>query len=120
MNIRDRGPLTMIRQWWKRHFASAGRPDGPGDSDPFERCPRCGQAFDPRDLEQVLPHFEHQLAAGAPRPETLVRHEDRPSHPENVVPFRRGRLGVGSARRDQRPSSPRTAEADHAKLKSDA
>ena len=41
------------------------------------------------DLDQVLPHFEHQLAAGAPRPEKMVRHEDVPAHPENVVPFRR-------------------------------
>ena len=68
------------------------RPDDFRDGDQFERCPCCGQAFNARDLEQVLPHFEHQLAAGAPRPEKLVRHEDLPSAPENVVPFRR-RLG---------------------------
>lgn len=97
MKIRDRGPLAMIRDWWKRHFDSAGRPDGPGDSDQFERCPCCGEAFNARDLEQVLPHFEHQLAAGAPQPEKLMRHEDRPPHPENVVPFRRRRQGSAKA-----------------------
>ena len=79
----------MIRKWWKRHFDSAARPGGPGDGDRLERCPCCGQAFNARDLEQVLPHFEHQLAVGAPRTGTLVRHEDAPPQPENVVPFRR-------------------------------
>jgi hypothetical protein len=97
----------MIREWLKRHFESAVRPAVSRDRDQLERCPCCGQAFNARDLEQVLPHFEHQLAAGAPRPEMLVRHEDPPAHAENVVPFRR-RL-EGSA-----------AEADHAKMKSDA
>ena len=82
----------MIRQWWKRYFDSAARTDGPVDSDRVERCPCCGQTFDGQDLEQVLPHFMHQLAAGAPRPEKLVRQEDLPPQPENVVPFRR-RLG---------------------------
>jgi hypothetical protein len=86
----------MIREWLKRHFESALHPDVTRGSEQFERCPCCGQAFNARDLEQVLPHFEHQLAAGAPRPETLVRHEDLPSPAENVVPFRR-RLG-GSAK----------------------
>jgi hypothetical protein len=79
----------MIREWLKRHFESAVRPAVSRDSVRFERCPCCGQAFNARDLEQVRPHFEHQLAAGAQRPEKLVGHEDRPAHPENVVPFRR-------------------------------
>jgi hypothetical protein len=80
----------MIRQWWRRHFDSAPRPDGPGDSDRLEHCPCCGQAINPRDLEQVLPHFEHQLALGAAPPEVLLPPEDLPSpHRENVVPFRR-------------------------------
>jgi hypothetical protein len=87
----------MIRQWWKRHFDGAARAGGPADSERLERCPCCGQAFNARDLEQVLPHFEHQLAAGAPRPEKLVRHEDVPAHPENVVPFRRRREGAAKS-----------------------
>lgn len=87
----------MIRQWWKRHFDGAARARGPADSERFERCPCCGQAFNARDLEQVLPHFEHQLAAGAPRPEKMVRHEDVRAHPENVVPFRRRREGAATS-----------------------
>ena len=83
----------MIRQWWKRHFASASRLDDRAGSNRVERCSCCGQAFDVRDLEQVLPHFMHQLAAGGPQPEKLVRQEDLPPQrdpqPENVVPFRR-------------------------------
>lgn len=30
-----------------------------------ERCPFCSEAFDRRDLGQVLAHYDHQLAAGA-------------------------------------------------------
>jgi hypothetical protein len=87
----------MIRQWWKRHFDGAARAGGPADSERFERCPCCGQAFDASDLEQVLPHFEHQLAAGAPRPEKLLRPEEVPAHAENVVPFRHRREGSAKA-----------------------
>jgi hypothetical protein len=87
----------MIREWLKRRFESAARLDVPGDGDPFERCPCCGQAFNARDLEQVLPHFEHQLAAGAPRPEKLVRQDDLRSPAENVVPFRRRLEGSAKA-----------------------
>ena len=87
----------MIRQWWKRHFAGAARPDGPVDSERFECCPCCGQAFNARVLEQVLPHFEHQLAAGALRAEKLVRHEDVLPHSDNVVPFRRRLEGAAKS-----------------------
>jgi hypothetical protein len=83
MNIRDRGPLAMIRDWWKRRFDSAVRADG------LERCPCCGQTFNARDVEQALPHFEHLLGLAAPRPEALARHEDVPAPAGNVVPFRR-------------------------------
>ena len=90
----------MIGHWWKRHFDSAGRPDGPGDSDQFERCPCCGQAFNARDLEQVLPHFEHQLAAGARQPEKLgaSRGSAAPSGKCRAVPSSSGRLGEGDLR----------------------
>jgi hypothetical protein len=87
----------MIRQGWKRHFASAARPDGPADSERFACCPCCGQAFNARDLEQVLPHFGHPLAAGAPRAEKLVRHQDVLPHPDNVVPFRRRLEGAAKS-----------------------
>jgi hypothetical protein len=83
MKIRARGSLAMIQHWWKRHFDSAAR------ADVLERCACCGQPFNARDLEQALPHFEHLLGLGAPRPEALVRHEDLPAQLGNVVPFRR-------------------------------
>jgi hypothetical protein len=31
-----------------------------------EHCPFCGADFDPRDLGQVLEHYDHQVAAGVP------------------------------------------------------
>ena len=90
----------MIREWLKRRFDSTVRSDVRRDSDRFERCPFCGQAFNARDLQQVLPHFEHQLAAGAPRPEKLVRHEDPavPGGKCRAVPPSAGRLGEGDVR----------------------
>ena len=72
----------MLRQWWKRHFDSAVRHR-------VEHCPCCGQTFNPGDLEQALPHFEHQLGVGGRRAEAAMRPQDLPSPPENVVPFRR-------------------------------
>jgi hypothetical protein len=89
MKTRDGGPLATLREWWRRHFDSAVRPDVPGDSDRLEHCPCCGQMFNPRDLEQALPHFEHQLGVGARRSEAAMRPQDPPSPAENVVPFRR-------------------------------
>jgi hypothetical protein len=83
MNTRDRGPLAIIRDWWKRHF------DGAVRADVLERCPCCGQSFNARDLEQALPHFEHLLGLAAARPEALPSHEYLPAPLGNVVPFRR-------------------------------
>ena len=78
----------MIREWWKRHFDGAVGADVSIDSNQFERCRCCGQAFNSRDLKQVLPHFEHQLALGAPRIEDSMQNEDLPPRRGNIVPFR--------------------------------
>ena len=53
------------RDWWKRHFGNVLA--APIKRDEFEHCTACGQPFNSRDLDQVLPHFEHRLAL-APRP----------------------------------------------------
>ena len=75
------------RDWWKRHFGNAL--GASIKQDEFEHCSACGQPFNIRDLEQVLPHFEHQLAL-VPR---LARErspaKDLPSPAGKVVPFSR-------------------------------
>ena len=40
--------------------------------DHFAVCPFCGGTFDLRELDQVLEHYDHQLAAGAPPAEDLT------------------------------------------------
>jgi hypothetical protein len=75
--------LAMIRRWWERYLYVAGA------GHHFERCPFCGQAFDIRDLGQVLLHRDHQLAAGAPPAIELIPQEGKPASLRKVVPFRR-------------------------------
>jgi hypothetical protein len=61
-----RSRRTMqIRQWWKRHFNREVGGDMASESGDFQRCSCCGQTYDTRDLQQVLPHFEHQLGLSA-------------------------------------------------------
>ena len=69
-----------MRQWWIRHFSEA--------SADIERCSCCGQTYNTRDLQQVLPHFEHQLGLGAEPVTGSLSNESSPSF-GNVVPFRR-------------------------------
>ena len=78
----------QIRQWWMRHFNSEVGVDIASESGDFERCSCCGQSYDTRDLQQVLPHFEHQLGLGAEPVTGSLSSESLPSF-ENVVPLRR-------------------------------
>jgi hypothetical protein len=55
----------QMREWWIRHFNSEANADAASESDEFERCSCCGQTYNTRDLQQALPHFEHQLGSGA-------------------------------------------------------
>jgi hypothetical protein len=71
-------------QWWRRHFNS----EGGVEADDFERCSCCGQTYNAGDLQQVLPHFEHQLGLGAEPVTGSLSNESLPSF-GNVVPLRR-------------------------------
>jgi hypothetical protein len=53
-------------------------PDSAG-VDHFAVCPFCQRIFDMRELDQVLEHYDHQLAAGATPAEDLTSEEDQPS-----------------------------------------
>ena len=76
----------MLRDWWKRHFGGAFAAPTTTKPDEVEHCSACGQPFMVRDLNQVLPHFEHQLALATRPMEDPLPDEglDR-----KVVPFRR-------------------------------
>ena len=84
----------MIRRWWKRYLY------GVGAGHHVERCPFCGQTFDIRDLGQVLVHFNHQLAAGAPPAIDLDsrRRQAALAVQRRAVPTPPRRLGGGSVR----------------------
>jgi hypothetical protein len=86
----------QMRQWWIRHFNSEVGPGVASESNDFERCSCCGQAYNTQDLQQVLPHFEHQLGLGA---EPIKGPDgDLQTPPGNVVPFRRaGKPAAGDA-----------------------
>ena len=88
----------MIRQWWRRHFnirVGADVVSEPGD---FERCSCCGQTYNTRDYQQVLPHFEHLLALGAEPVKRSLSNEVLKPPLGNVVPFRRaGMRAAGDA-----------------------
>lgn len=79
----------QIRQWWIRYFNSEVGADVASESDDFERCSCCGQTYNTRDLQQVLPHFEHQLGLGAEFIKGPLSDEDLQAPLGNVVPFRR-------------------------------
>jgi hypothetical protein len=98
-----RSRWTMqIRQWWIRHFTAGFGADM--ESGDFERCSCCGQIYYNRDLQQVLPHFEHQLGLSA----VLVKGPLFDGHLwapfGNVMSFRRARKPTAgeawTARRD--------------------
>jgi hypothetical protein len=77
----------IVRDWWKRRFGN--RFGASIRQDDFEHCTACGQAFNSRDLDQALSHFEHRLAL-APRPlKESFAAEDPRSPGGKVVPFRR-------------------------------
>ena len=87
-----------IRQWLKRHFnreAGADAASAPAD---LERCSCCGKTYNTRDLQEVLPHFEHQLALFAERVKGPLSDEDLQAPSGNVVPFRlAGKRAAGDA-----------------------
>ena len=78
-----------IRQWLKRHFNRVGGADAASAPADFERCSCCGKTYNTRDLQEVLPHFEHQLALFAERVKGPLSDEDLQAPSGNVVPFRR-------------------------------
>ena len=53
----------------------------------FVRCPVCGQPFDIGDLDQVLMHYDHKVAADEPRAQGIPSPEEKRSDPDNVIPF---------------------------------
>jgi hypothetical protein len=71
----------QMREWWIRQFNSEASAD-------IERCSCCGKTYNTRDLQQVLPHFEHQLGLGAEPVTGSLSNESLPSF-GNVVPLRR-------------------------------
>jgi hypothetical protein len=71
----------QMRQWWIRHFNREASAD-------IERCSCCGQTYNIRDLQQVLPHFEHQLGLSGEAVTGSLSYESLPSF-GNVVPLRR-------------------------------
>jgi hypothetical protein len=78
----------QMRKWWIRHFKSEASADVASGSDELERCSCCGETYNSRDLQQVLPHFEHQLGLGA-EPVTQSRPDKSLPSFGNVVPLRR-------------------------------
>jgi len=79
----------MIRQWWKWHFNVRVGANVAGEPGDFERCSCCGQTYNTRDLQQVLPHFEHQLGLSVQAPNVSISDEDVQAPVRNIVPFRR-------------------------------
>ena len=112
------GRTMTIRQWLKRHFnreagadaasasALATRPLNTAAPADFERCSCCGKTYNTRDLQEVLPHFEHQLALFAERVKGPLSDEDLQAPSGNVVPFRRaGKRAAGDSLRAQTAGS---------------
>jgi hypothetical protein len=85
----------QMRAWWKRHFNNEPSAD-------IERCSCCGKTYNTRDLQQVLPHFEHQLGLGTEAVTRSLSNESLPSF-GNVVPLRRP-LKPAAGRRIDTPS----------------
>ena len=72
-----------------RHFNSEVGADV--ESGVFERCSCCGQIYYTRDLQQVLPHFEHQLGLSAELAKGPLSDRHLRAPFGNVVPFRPAR-----------------------------
>jgi len=87
----------QMREWWIRHFNSEASTD-------IERCSCCGKIYNTRDLQQVLPHFEHQLGLGAEPVSGSLSNESLPSF-GNVVPFRRARKPTAGEASTARPNA---------------
>jgi hypothetical protein len=49
-----------------------------------EHCPFCGADFDPRDLGQVLEHYDHQVAAGIPAIDETTEDDQRTAARETI------------------------------------
>ena len=82
----------QMREWWVRQFNSEASAD-------IERCSGCGKTYNTRDLQQVLPHFEHQLGLGAEPVTGSLSNESSPSF-GNVLPLRRGSKSTPGRRVD--------------------
>ena len=82
----------QMREWWIRQF------NGEVSAD-IERCSCCGKTYNTRDLQQVLPHFEHQLGLGAEAVTESLSCESLPSF-GNVVPLRRASKPTAKRRID--------------------
>ena len=61
-----------------RHAGLRGVPSEPRTVH-SEHCPFCGADFDPRDLDQVLEHFDHQVEAGVPAIDETSEEDQRPT-----------------------------------------
>jgi hypothetical protein len=78
---------AMWWQWWDgRGLGELGVPSIP-TAEHLEHCPFCGRNLDRRDLGQVLEHFDHQLAAGAPPAADRTLGEAKPPELRKVIPF---------------------------------
>jgi hypothetical protein len=77
----------MWRRFWEGLDLS--KPDAPElIREHDERCPFCGRTFDWRDPSQVLQHYDHQLAAGAPPANDPIVEEDEPLGLRKVILFK--------------------------------
>jgi len=72
------------KTWWEG--LDLNQPSTP-EGEVFVRCPVCGQPFDMGDLDQVFMHYDHQLAADAPRAREVPSAEDKAFERDNVIPF---------------------------------
>ena len=95
----------QIRQWWIRHFNGEVGADRASESGDFERCSCCGQTYDTRDLQQVLPHFEHQLGLSAELMKGPLSDGQLRAPFGNVVPFRRVRKPTAGEASTARPDA---------------
>jgi hypothetical protein len=103
----------QIRQSWIRHFSSGVGADMARESDHFERCSCCGQTYDTRDLQQVLPHFEHQLGLSAELMKGPLSDGHLRAPFGNVVPFRRARKPTAGEASTARPDGIAATESQN-------
>ena len=74
----------MNKTWWEGLYPH--QPSTP-EGEVFVRCPVCGQPFDMGDLDQVLMHYDHQVAGDASRAEEIPSPEEEGFNADNVIPF---------------------------------